>query len=76
MLQLAVPNKSSFSLPMTTHNLGLPMSLFLMIHSVVAGDFLTGFTMMPRSFTGLHVFFRMGGGVAGDVGPADVTVKS
>ena len=37
---------------MTTHNLGLPMSLFLVIHSVVAGDFLTGFTMMPRSFTG------------------------
>ena len=52
------------------------MSLFLMIHSVVAGDFLTDFAMMPRSFTGLHVFFRMGGGVAGDVGPADVTVKS
>ena len=52
------------------------MSLFLMANRVVAGDYLTDFTMMPRSFTGLHVFFRMGGGVAGDVGPADVTVKS
>ena len=50
--------------------------LFLMANRVVAGDYLTDFTMMPRSFTGLHVFFRMGGGVAGDVGPADVTVKS
>ena len=49
------------------------MSLFLMANRVVAGDYLT---MMPRSFTGLHVFFRMGGGVAGDVGPADVAVKS
>ena len=49
------------------------MSLFLMANRVVAGDYLTDFTMMP---TGLHVFFRMGGGVAGDVGPADVTVKS
>ena len=52
------------------------MSLFLMANRVVAGDYLTDFTMMPRSFTGLQVFFRMGGGVAGDVGPADVTVKS
>lgn len=52
------------------------MSLFLMANRVVAGDYLTDFTMMPRSFTGLHVFFRMGGGVSGDVGPADVTVKS
>ena len=52
------------------------MSLFLMANRVVAGDYLTDFTMMPRSFTDLHVFFRMGGGVAGDVGPADVTVKS
>ena len=48
------------------------MSLFLMANRVVAGDYLTDFTMMPRSFTGLHVFFCMGGGIAGDVGSADV----
>lgn len=61
---------------MTADNPRFPMSLFLMANRVVAGDYLTDFTMMPRSFTGLHVFFRMGGGVAGDVDPADVTVKS
>ena len=61
---------------MTADNPRFPMSLFLMANRVVAGDYLTDFTMMPRSFTGLHVFFRMGGGVAGDVGHADVTVKS
>lgn len=58
---------------MTAHNLGVPMPFFFMIHSVVDDDFLTGFTMMTGSFTGLHVLFRMGGGVAGDVGSADVT---
>ena len=52
------------------------MSLFLMANRVVAGDYLTDFTMMPSSFTGHHEFFRMGGGVAGEVGPADVTDKS
>lgn len=57
---------------MTANDSRSPMPLFLVIHSVVAGDFLTGFAMMPRSFTGLHVFFSMGGGIAGDVGSADV----
>ena len=57
---------------MASNNLGLPMPFFFMIYRVVADDFLTGFTMMTRSLTGLHVLFRMGGGVASDVGSADV----
>ena len=52
---------------MTADSLCFPMAFFGMTYRVVAYDFLTGFAMMTGSFTGLHVLFRMGGGVAGDV---------
>lgn len=61
---------------MTADSLCFPMAFFGMTYRVVADDFLTGFAMMTGSFSCFHVLFRMGGGVAGDVGPADVTVKS
>lgn len=53
---------------MTADGLCFPMAFFGMTYRVVADDFLTGFAMMTGSFTGLHVLFRMGGGVAGDIG--------
>lgn len=57
---------------MTADSLCFPMAFFGMTYRVVTDDFLTGFAMMTGSFTGLHVLFRMGGGVAGDVGSANV----
>ena len=45
------------SIPNDRDNPRFPMSLFLMANRVVAGDYLTDFTMMPRSFTGLMCSF-------------------
>lgn len=49
------------------------MPFFLMAYYVVACDLAANLAMMTGSFTGLHMLFRMGGGIAGDVGSADVT---
>lgn len=58
---------------MTTYDFGFPVALFGMAHCVVSCDLAPHFAMMTGSFTGLHMLFRMGGGIAGDVGSADVT---
>ena len=57
---------------MTTRDPRLVMAFLFVVNRVVSNRHLAHLAMMPGAFAGFHMLFPMGGGVAGDIGSADV----